>query len=166
MDRQEKKFLVSSLDSTRSTLTALGAAEIAHVVSTHYYGKPEKLVTEKLVVYPDHCEIHIIKRSDGTITLSDPVPMKSKDAGLSWLKAHGYTACDVVVMDYAEYTYKDGTVGLYCINGVLNSVILSYPEQSYEQVIQELGLHDAPEIEMLFNEYLNKLGKLQTISLS
>ncbi len=165
MTHQEKKYRVTSFADITKKLDALGAKRSNEVITTHYYGKPAKADVEKIVAYADHTEIHIVKRPQGKIVLTDPLPISDTSAGFLWLKERGYTGADVVKMAYTEYGYKDGTVGLYTIDDFLYSVILAFPDNHVNEVTKELGLETAEPIHELYNGYLAKLGRLRSIKL-
>ena len=50
----------------------------------------------------------------------------NKNAGIAWLKNRGYKIANIVRMDYTEYAYSDGTIGLYILDDDLYSVILYF----------------------------------------
>lgn len=163
MQPQEKKYFVKSLAPVLAIIRQKGLIRTKQVSSTHYYGEHTGNDVEKFVEYPDRIEVHVLKESEGTFTFIDHFPLSSKEEGLTWLKAKGYTVANIVTMDYEEYEYNGGTVGTYIIDGFLPSVILYFPPENHEAITQEFGLSDAPAIDVPYNKYLASLGKLRSI---
>lgn len=162
----EKKFRIESFERIKEFLKNAGAKEVKRVTSTHYYGEHEGNDVEKFVVYPDRTEIHVLKESDGKFALTESKPIAGKEEGFAWLKSRGYTKANIVDMNYTEYAYKNGTVGLYVIDNVLRSVILYYPKEKHEAMEKEFGLETAEVIAVPYNKYLASLSRLRTIVLS
>ncbi len=166
MKHQEKKYHVKSFTEIEAKLKALGAKQINTTSSTHYYAKQTGNNVVKLVHYSDKDEIHILDESNGTFSLKETIPVKDTAAGFQWLKDKGYTTVDIVKMDYADYEYKNGIVGLYVINDFLRSVILDFPEQEHEAMEKLFGLNGSELITIPYNKYLKQLGQLEAIDLS
>lgn len=165
MEHQENKYLVRSFDETLRILQEKGARQINHIISVHYYGKHKGNDVEKFVEYPDRYEIHVLKEENGRFTLTEHSQIADKHAGIAWLKSKKYRSADIVKMDYTEYAYNDGTVGLYMIDDFLRSVILYYPSDQFENVEKELNLQHAEPITVPYNKYLEQLGRLRSIQL-
>jgi hypothetical protein len=165
MTMQEKKYRVDSFDGTIRLISDNKAAFVKHVVSTHYYGDRVGNDVEKFVTYPDRTEIHILKEHDGTFELTHHEQIEGKAAGLRWLKSLGYTKAAIVDMDYTEYAYAGGTIGLYLIDNVLRSVILTYPVESHRSMEEKFGLSNADVIAVPYNKYLAKDGHLRSLDL-
>ena len=68
-------------------------------------------------------------------------------------------------MAYTDYDYRDGVVGLYTINDFLYSVILDYPQGQHEMLAAKFGLQKAELIDVPYNKYLHRIGKLETTNL-
>lgn len=158
----EKKYRVYGFDQIEELLKRAGAKEVKRVNSTHYYGEHEGNDVEKFVVYPDRTEIHVLKESDGKFTLTESKQIAGKEDGLAWLKSRGYKKANIVDMNYGEYAYNNGTVGLYVIDDFLYSVVLSYPVGQHEQVEKDFGLETAEVIRLPYNKYLASLGRLRS----
>jgi len=165
MEQQEKKYLVNSFTDIERKLQDVDAQIIKQVVSTHYYGQHEGNDVEKFVEYADRVEIHTLKESNGQFTMTGHRPISDKLAGFAWLKNRGYKTANIVKMDYTEYTYKNGTVGLYTIDDALKSVILYYPPNEHAPIENEFGLGTAEVIAVPYNKYLDRLGKLRSITI-
>lgn len=165
MASQEKKYVVGSLGHIRTKLLAFGATRNRVVTSVHYYGVHEGNDVEKFVVYPDRSEIHILKESNGTYTLTDHRTISDKAEGLRWLKNRGYTMVNIVSMEYEEYAYRGGIVGLYMIDEFLPSVILDFPPDQHGAIEKEFGLDKQEVISVPYNTYLGVLGRLRTENL-
>jgi hypothetical protein len=166
MKLQEKKYLVRSLTAIQKILKEKGAIKRQEVVSTHYYGQHEGNDVEKFVEYEDKYEIHILKESSGRFIMMEHRPIADKDAGFLWLKSKGYKNAGVVKMAYAEYDYKNGTVGLYTIDNFLYSVILYYPPSQHKAIEKEFGLQNAEVIAISYNNYLEQIGRLCLVKIS
>lgn len=162
---QEKKYKTDSFEKILGTLNKVGAKKIKEVVNTHYYAIQEGNDVTKLVEFPDRFEIHILKESDGKYSLTENIPVETKEAGLKWLKDKGYKVVNIVKMAYTDYEYKDGIVGLYVIDDFLYSVILDFPPGQHEAIEREFGLSSAEVINLPYNKYLDKLGKLRSMNL-
>lgn len=166
MDVSEKKYLVSDLSLFEAKLKTLGATEVKRVQSSHYYGHHDGSDVEKFVVYPDHSAIHVLKEQNGTFTLTEDRAIADKAEGLAWLKDRGYTQVDMVDMDYTDYAYEDGTIGLYSIDhGAVYSVILTYPADAHDTMEKKLGLVGMEQIALPYNKYLEVQGKLRSMPL-
>lgn len=162
---QEKKYRVSSFAPVYAFLLAQQSQKIKTVDSTHYYGDHEGNDVEKCVEYPDRCEIHILKEEGGTFTLTEHRQITSKQEGFAWLRERGYTTASIVHMQYEEYAYKGGTVGLYTINNSLLSVILYYLPGELDAIEKDLNLQDAEVIRVPYNIYLKTMGMGTSIQL-
>lgn len=165
MDLQEKKYLVDSFATIQKLLKAKKAPKVRHVTSTHYYGQHKGNDVEKFVEYLDRFEIHVWKDTDGKMTMIEHSPIPDKEAGFNWLKKRGFNKSNIVKMDYTEYAYKDGTVGLYTIDDFLQSVILSYPAGKHEVIEKELRLEKAKVITVPYNNLLEQMGRLRSMNL-
>lgn len=161
----EKKYLVESFDNIRKKLLEIGVKKIRDVTSIHYYGMHDGNDVEKFVAYPDRIEIHILKESDGKFVLTEHRAIADKDQGFLWLKDRGYTMANIVSMDYEEYAYQGGIVGLYVIDGFLYSVILDFDSDQLTIKEKEFGLQNAEIISIPYNKYLEVLGKLRSTEL-
>lgn len=157
MKPQEKKYRVSSFDPIRGLLHHKHAPIIKTVDSTHYYGEHSGNDVEKFVEYPDRYEIHILKEHNGMFTLTEHARIPDKHAGFSWLKKKGYSKANIVSMHYTEYSYKNGTIGLYTINKILLSVILYYLQTDIDIIEHELGLQNCEIISVPYNIYVKRL---------
>ena len=133
MHHIEKKYRLDSFIQALALLKEKGAHAVKRVVNTHYYAQKEGNDVVKLIEYADRNEIHILAESQGKYTLTEKIPMQSREAGLQWLKEKGYKVVDIVKMDYTDYEYDGGVVGLYLINDFLHSLILDYPEGQHEK---------------------------------
>jgi len=69
-------------------------------------------------------------------------------------------------MEYTEYAYKNGTVGLYVINDFLHSVVLYYPPDKHAAIEKEFGLEHAKVIAVPYNKLLDQMGRLQSMKLA
>lgn len=138
MTPQEKKYRVDTFDRIHKKLDEVGAKKIREIISVHYYGVHKGNDVEKFVVYPDRCEIHTLKESDGKFTMTEHSLILDKDAGFAWLRGRGYTSANIVDMNYTEYAYRDGTIGLYVIDGFLYSIILYYSGDLLDAIEKEL----------------------------
>ena len=165
MKHQEKKYRVDSFTEILKLLNEKGAKKEKEIISTHYYGQHRSNDVEKFVEYSDRFEIHILKETDGRFTMTEHRPIPDKNAGLDWLKNRGFTTVNIVKMAYAEYTYKNGTVGLYTIDDFLYSVILYYPSNQHKVVEKEFDLSTAEVITFPYNKYLAKIGRLRSTDL-
>lgn len=163
MKPQEKKYRVESFERIHKKLDEVGAKKMHEITSVHYYGVHDGNDVEKFVVYPNRCEIHSLKESNGKFTMMEHFRVSDKDAGFAWLRGRGYNSANIVDMDYTEYTYQDGTVGLYIIDGFLHSVILYYPGDMLDEMENEFGLQRAEVISIPYNKYLEKMGKLRSM---
>lgn len=165
MKHQEKKFLVDSFSSILLKLRELGCHPKPEKTSTHYYTHQARNDVVKLVADNRDYEVHVLKEANGKFTLTERIPLNSKEADFDWLKRKGYQAVDVVKMSYTDYIYQEGTIGLYTINNFLCSVILDFPEGEHEEIIELLELAAAEPLTVPYNKYLAALGKLKTIGL-
>jgi hypothetical protein len=166
MKLQEKKYLVPSLAAIQKILKEKGAIKRQEVVSTHYYGQHEGNDVEKFVEYKDKYEIHVLKESSGRFTMMEHRPITDKDAGFLWLKSKGYKNAGIVKMDYAEYDYKNGTVGLYTIDNFLYSVVLYYLPSQHKAIEKEFGLQNVEVIVVPYNNYLEQIGRLCLVKIN
>ncbi len=166
MKHQEKKYRVESFTKILKLLKEKGAKKEKEIISIHYYGQHKGNDVEKFVEYKDRCEIHILKEHDGRFTMTEHAPIKDKDAGFTWLKNKGYSVANIVKMDYTEYAYKDGTVGLYTIDDFLHSVILYFPKDKHEAMEKEFSLDITEVISVPYNKYLAKIGRLRSRKLN
>jgi hypothetical protein len=166
MKYAELKFEVDSFKTIEDKLQQLGAKKGIVSVSVHYYARQDTKDVVKLVHYVDKDEINMLSESNGTFLLKDRFEVGSSEEGLSWLKQKGYEVVDVVEMNSTEYEYDDGIVGLYVINGWLHSVVLDFPADKHEAMKNLFGLANAQEITIPYNLYLEKAGKVQSMTLS
>lgn len=165
MKHQEKKYLVDSFTNVQKILNDSGAKKVKEVVSTHYYVEQEGNDVVKLVKYSDRNEIHILKESQGKYSLTENIPVESTEAGLKWLKNKGFKVVNLVKMEYADYEYKNGIVGLYVINDFLQSVILDYVDGQHDAREKEFGLNSSQVINVPYNKLLEQMGRLQSVKL-
>jgi hypothetical protein len=165
MKHQEKKYQIGDFAGMERQLKALGAVRENEMTTVHYYARRKDSNVTKLVEYADHCQIHELQESGGKFTLTERIPIKSRQAGLQWLKDKGFKAVDIVKMVNTDYNYQDGIVGLYIINDFLQSVILDFPEQLQAKMEAELDLKSAPKIDIPYNKYLQEIGKLEYVDL-
>lgn len=161
----EKKYLVDSLAPYEKMLAEKGIKKSREVISTHYYGQHDGNNVEKFVEYPDRCEIHVLESVNGQFRLSDHRIIKDRQEGFAYLKSRGYEKANIVTMEYTEYPYHGGLIGLYLIDTVLPSVILDYPEGQHGQIETEFALTTANEMQLPYNKYLDTIGKLRSITL-
>lgn len=166
MKLQEKKYRVGSFTNILKILQDKGAKKIQEVTSTHYYGEHKGNDVEKFVEYVDRCEIHVLKESGGQFTMAEHKPIADKEQGLAWLKSRGFTKANIVKMDYTQYAYKNGTVGLYTIDDFLCSVILDYPHGQHETIEKEFGLQNTEVISVPYNKLLEQMGRLRSMKLN
>ncbi len=166
MKPQEKKYRVESFIEILKLLKEKGAEKQKEITSIHYYGQHEGNDVEKFVEYKDRYEIHILKEHDGRFTMMEHTPIKDKDAGFTWLKNKGYSVVNIVKMDYTEYSYKGGTVGLYIIDDFLRSVILYFPKDKHKKMEKEFGLDSVDVISVPYNKYLAQIGHLRSMRLT
>lgn len=166
MELQEKKYLVDSFENIQRFLDEKSAVKGKEITATHYYGEYAGNDVEKFVEYADRYETHVLKEQNGRFTMTEHAPITDKDAGMAWLKKKGYTTANLVKMVYTEFTYKNGTIGLYVIDDFLHSVILYYPPGEHETIEKEFGLENAEVITIPYNKYLNQLGRLRSINLN
>jgi hypothetical protein len=161
MPRQKKKYRVNTFEYIAAQLRALGSQPYPTAMSTHYYAKRAGNGIVKLIELEDGShEIHILKEKGGKYTLIENIPVKNKEEGLDWLDSKGYSKLQTITMSHTDYPYQDGIVGLYVINGVLYSVILTFPPGKHEAIERKFGLQDAEVIDISYNKYLeqHKLG--------
>lgn len=166
MKHHEKKYKVASFDSIKSKLDELGAKQIKDTSSTHYYAPQESNDVVKLVHYSDRNEIHILKETNGTFSLAENNPVTNLETGLQWLRDKGYKKVDVVKMDYTDYEYDSGVVGLYIINDDLHSVILDFPLNMHSAIEEVFELGNAEVITVPYNKYLEQAGLSATEDLT
>lgn len=162
MKLQEKKYRVESFTEILKLLKEKGAKKGQRIVSTHYYGQHKNNDVEKFVEYVDRFEIHILKETDGKFTMMEHRQISDKHSGFAWLKTRGFTTANIVKMDYEEYVYKDGKVGLYIIDDFLHSIILYYPSDKHKEMEKEFGLSDIEVIALPYNKYLEKMNRLRS----
>src|SRR3989344_1594372 len=146
MKPQEKKYRVDSFSKILKLLKEKGAKKKKEIVSIHYYGQHKGNDVEKFVEYADRYEIHVLKEANGRFTMTEHKPIQNKDAGITWLKNHGFIIANIVKMVYTEYSYKNGTVGLYIIDDFLHSVILYFPHDQHKTMEEEFKLTSAEVI--------------------
>lgn len=161
MKHQEKKFLVDSFGSIEKLLNQAQAKKCTAVVSAHYYGNSKNKDVTKLVDYGDRCEVHILSESDGKFILTERMPIESLPAGLLWLKNKGFSSYTKVKMQYIDYEYMVGIVGLYIINDSLHSVILDFPADKHNEMERRFGLEGAKQIITPYNKLLEDLGEIE-----
>ncbi len=165
MKLQEKKYRVESFKTILKLLNDKRAKKEKEIISIHYYGEHRGNDVTKFVEYTDRFEIHILKESNGMFEMIEHRKIPDKKSGLIWLKQQGFNKANVVKMEYAEYTYKNGTVGLYIINDFLYSVILYFQSSEHKTMEKEFGLEKAEVITIPYNKYLDKMGRLKSIDL-
>lgn len=165
MKPQEKKYLVHSFDAILKILTEKGAKKIQEIVSTHFYGQHEGNDVEKFVEYTDRFEIHVLKEHDGLFTMTEHKSIANRAEGLTWLTSKGYKIANIVKMEYVEYAYQNGTVGLYTIDDFLLSVILYYPCDQLDNLEKEFSLQTADIMTVPYNKYLMTIHRLRSIKL-
>lgn len=165
MKPQEKKYQVNSFIKILKLLKEKGAKKKQRIISTHYYGQHKSNDVEKFVEYSDHFEIHILKESDGKFTMIEHKSIPDKDSGFKWLKNRGFTMANIVKMDYEEYKYKNGKIGLYTIDDFLHSVILYYPSDKHEAMEKEFGLNNSEVISVPYNKLLKKMNCLRSLKI-
>jgi hypothetical protein len=153
MKPQEKKYQVNSFIKILKLLKEKGAKKKQRIISTHYYGQHKSNDVEKFVEYSDHFEIHILKESDGKFTMIEHKSIPDKDSGF------------IVKMDYEEYKYKNGKIGLYTIDDFLHSVILYYPSDKHEAMEKEFGLNNSEVISVPYNKLLKKMNCLRSLKI-
>ncbi len=162
---QEKKCQVESFDPILKLIKEKDLKKLKEVTSVHYYGKHEGNDVEKFVEYPDRVEVHVFKEIDGKFASTEDFKVKDKKEGIAWLKQRGFKEANIVKMEYVEYTYKNGVVGLYTIDDFHHSIILNYPEGGHETVEKEFGLQNSEVITIPYNKLLETMGKLRSINL-
>lgn len=166
MKHHEKKYRVDSFYSVKAKLNELDAKQIKSTTSTHYYAPQESNDVVKLVHYSDRDEIHILKETNGTFSLAENIPVSDLEAGFQWLRDKGYKQVDVVKMDYVDYEYDGGIVGLYTVNGNLLSVILDFPRNKHAEMEKVFELGSAEVIIVPYNKYLEQVGLSSTKDLT
>lgn len=165
MKPQEKKYLVDSFTEIQKRLKEKGAIKSQEIISTHYYGEHAGKDIEKFVEYADRVEIHVWKEQNGLLTMTEHTPIANKEKGFAWLIRRGYTHASIVKMEYSEYEYKNGTVGLYTINDFLHSIVLCYPPGTHAAIEKEFGLQNAKVISVPYNKLLQQMGRLRSTKL-
>jgi hypothetical protein len=113
----------------------------------------------------DRYEIHILKEHDGRFTIIKHETIPDKNAGFAWLKNRGFKVANIVKMNYVEYAYKNGTIGLYIIDDFLHSIILYYPKEKHKAIENEFGLETAKVIGLPYNKFLKQMGCLRSMQL-
>lgn len=166
MQRQEKKYKVDSFDEIKKVLGELGAHPVKTSSSYHYYAVQPGLDVTKLVVHNDRSEIHILAEDAGKYTLTENIPVPNKLAGLRWLIDNDFKEVSIIHMTDTDYSYKDGIIGLYTINNILNSVILDFTPGQHEAIAKEFGLDKSEVIDVPYNVYLQQRGRLKNLPLS
>ena len=161
MKHQEKKYRVEDFAAIERKLTTLNAKKVGQSSSTHYYAPQPNNDVVKLVEHSDRCEIHMLAEADGKFALTQRVALKDLHEGLEWLRENGYDEVAVVKMRNTDFEYRGGVVGLYVINDFLYSVILDFPSGEHDGVAQELGMSGAEAIDVPYNTYLERLGRLE-----
>jgi hypothetical protein len=165
MKHHEKKYLVKDFDDIQARLNAVDAKKVKSDSSLHYYAKQRGNDVVKLVKYQGKNEIHVLTETNGTFALKNNLPVKDTADGLKWLKDNGFTKIGLVKMDNTDYTFGAGIVGLYAINDFLHSVILDFPVDQHLKMQKVFGLDDAKMIEVPYNKYLEKIGRLKLTKL-
>lgn len=164
-ERQEKKYQVETLDPILQIIKEKELQKIRDVHSIHYYGNNEGNDVEKVVVYPDKVEIHVWKNVDGKFTSVEDFKVESEQKGIEWLKSRGFNQANIIKMDYTEYSYEDGVIGLYLIDDFHKSVILTFLPERIPDVEKIFGLENAEVITTPYNKLLDKLGKIRSIEI-
>lgn len=159
MTKQEKKYQVNSLIEFSDKLINNGASRGKTRTSTHYYGQQESSDVKKLVVYDDRLEIHILKSIRGKFELIKTVPVANKQAGLTWLKERGFNKLDLIEMKYTNYSYKDSVVGLYNVNGIIDSIIVECESKLHASIEKDLGLEGCKVLTSPYNKQLTDIGE-------
>jgi hypothetical protein len=165
MQLLEKKYQLDSFTPILKIIKEKKLIKLKEVASVHYYAKHEGNDIEKFVEYPDRVEVHVWKEVNGEFTPTENFLIKDKSEGLAWLKRRGNKIANIVKMDYTEYEYKNGTVGLYTIDDFHHSIILNFSEGEHENVEKDFGLQKAETITVPYNKMLEKMGKLRSINL-
>lgn len=165
MKYQEKKYKTDSFKLALDILSKSKAPKEKEVVNTHYYAQKEGNDVVKLVVSIDRCEIHTLLESQGKYTLTQKIPVINIEDGFRRLKKQGYNIVNIVKMDYTDYVYKGGIVGLYTINDFFYSIILDFPDGQHDGKEKEFGLSHSDVITVPYNKYLEQIGKLKSIHL-
>jgi hypothetical protein len=163
MEHEETKYLVNDFDAIQELLHTKGAVKKETVRSTHYYAQQQGNHVTKLVSYGDRNEIHTLREENETYTLTEKIPVENKEAGFTWLKHKGYSEMAVVSMNHTDYTYKNGVVGLYVINGDLYSVILDFPKPDHHAMENEFGLDHESVLSVPYDKYLTSTNHLKTV---
>jgi hypothetical protein len=166
MKPAEKKYRVASFTRIQKILSGKQAEKIQGIVSTHYYGLHDGNDVEKFVEYRDKLEVHVLKEQDGRFTLVEHKEIVNKESGFAWLKSRGFTTVNIVKMDYVEFEYNHGIVGLYVIDDFLYSVILCYLPTDLDTMQKEFGLETAEVISLPYNKYLSKINRLRSMQLN
>ena len=165
MQHQEKKYRVASFEDIERVLNELNLQPSKPQSSTNYYALSTGLSVTKLVVDDSACAIHVLDEDHGKFNMRENIPVKNLEAGLQWLRDHGFDAVNIVHMNHTDYEYNNGVIGLYTINDSLKSVILDYPAGSHEDIEHELGLTTAETITVPYNIYLQQQGQLKITNL-
>lgn len=166
MKNQEKKYEVDSFNTILDQIKVMGLTKIKDVASEHYYGKKEGNDVEKFVVYSDRVEVHVWKNIDGRFIPTEDYQIESKEKGLLWLKQRGFTQVNIVTMNYTEYQYQDGSIGLYTIDDFHHSAILNLPAGEHQNAEKVFNLENSKIITVPYNKLLQSMGKLRTIKLN
>lgn len=153
MKHHEKKFRVDNFDNVLQILHVLGAKKIKNASAMHYYAEQDGNDVVKFVHEGNKNEIHRLEESNGKFRLIETIPLKDTESGLRWLKNSGHLKINIVKMDYTEYSYKGGIVGLYTINDSLKSIILDCPADQHADIQKKLELDNAEVITVPFNSY-------------
>lgn len=166
MKHSEKKYRLDSLSAMVQLLKSLNAEKTQTSITIHYHAHLESKDVIRLVEYSDKSEIHKLKESRGTFSLTERIPMNSKAEGLKWLMSNGFSVVDVLKMENTDYAYKNGIAGLYIIDDFLYSVILDYPDVSLENIQKLFNLNTTEVITVPYNKYLNRINRLRTKKIS
>ncbi|HTK03617.1 MAG TPA: hypothetical protein VL401_02500 [Alphaproteobacteria bacterium] len=162
---QEKKYQIDSFEFIQNLIRQKNLKKIREVTSVHYYGKKDGNDVEKIVVYPDRVEVHVWKNIDGNFVSVEDFKVDSEQKGLKWLKSRGFKEANIINMDYTEYGYEDGTIGLYTIDDFHKSAILNFPPNKHQDVEKVFGLQSSEVITVPYNKLMEKMGKLRTLDL-
>ncbi len=165
MNTAEKKLRVTYLDPTKTALQKLGAKLVGSEKTTHIYAARDDGNVTKLVVYDERSEIHELTQTSGTFELTSCHKVNSREAGIKWLKAQGYTKFRKIIMNSTTYKVLDGTVGLYTINSQLKSVIIDAPSNRRNELTKQLSLENSEVISLPFDQYLASRGQLDSFNL-
>ena len=136
-----------------------------NVFSNHYYAKLKTNDVVKLVDYGNRYEIHVLKEVNGQFRLTERINCLSKDKGLERLNEMGHSVFSIIRMNYTDYTFRDGVIGFYDIDGTFKSIILNYPPGEHDAIANLLDLSEQNVLRTPYNVYLAKNGKLRTYTI-